>query len=57
MDTKEEMKLVNETHKILSDKSIKISATAVKFCFWGHAESVNIELREKQIVTRSKDFE
>ena len=46
--TKEEMKLVNETHKILSDKSIKISATAVRIpVFGGHAESVNIELKEK----------
>tara|TARA_B100000963_G_scaffold227773_1_gene198662 strand:+ start:2249 stop:3244 length:996 start_codon:yes stop_codon:yes gene_type:complete len=46
--TKEEMKLVNETHKILSDKSIKVSATAVRVpVFGGHAESVNIELKEK----------
>ena len=46
--TKEEMKLVNETHKILSDKSIKVSATAVRIpVFGGHAESVNIELEEK----------
>tara|TARA_B100000575_G_scaffold33556_1_gene22570 strand:- start:4909 stop:5904 length:996 start_codon:yes stop_codon:yes gene_type:complete len=46
--TKEEMKLVNETHKILSDKSINVSATAVRIpVFGGHAESVNIELREK----------
>ena len=46
--TKEEMKLVNETHKILSDKSIKVSATAVRIpVFGGHAESINIELKEK----------
>jgi aspartate-semialdehyde dehydrogenase len=46
--TKEEMKLVNETHKILSDKSVKVSATAVRIpVFGGHAESVNIELKEK----------
>lgn len=46
--TKEEIKLVNETHKILSDKSINISATAVRIpVFGGHAESVNIELKEK----------
>ena len=44
---KEEMKLVNETHKILSDKSINISATAVGIpVFGGHAESVNIEFSE-----------
>lgn len=46
--TKEEMKLVNETHKILSDKNIKISATAVRIpVFGGHGESVNIEVKKK----------
>lgn len=46
--TKEEMKLVNETHKILSDESVKVSATAVRIpVYGGHAESVNIELNEK----------
>ncbi len=46
--TKEEMKLVNETHKILSDKSIKVSATAVRIpVFGGHAESVNVEFTDK----------
>ena len=43
--TKEEMKLVNETQKILSDKSIKITATAVRVPVnGGHSESVNVEL-------------
>jgi aspartate-semialdehyde dehydrogenase len=42
--TKEEMKLVNETHKILGDESIRISATAVRVPVKGaHSESVNIE--------------
>jgi len=42
--TKEEMKLVNETHKILNDKTIKITATAVRVpVVGGHSESVNIE--------------
>ena len=42
--TKEEMKLVNETQKILSDDSVKITATAVRVpVFGGHSESVNIE--------------
>jgi len=42
--TKEEMKLVNETQKILSDKNINITATAVRVpVVGGHAESVNIE--------------
>ena len=42
--TKEEMKLVNETRKILGDDSIMISATAVRVpVIGGHSESVNIE--------------
>lgn len=42
--TKEEMKLVNETHKIL-DESIKLTATAVRVpVIGGHSEAVNIEL-------------
>jgi len=43
--TKEEMKLVNETQKILGDKQIKITATAVRVPVdGGHSESVNVEL-------------
>lgn len=43
--TKEEMKLVNETKKILSDESIGITATAVRVpVMGGHSESVNVEL-------------
>jgi aspartate-semialdehyde dehydrogenase len=43
--TKEEMKLVNETRKILNDNSIGVSATAVRVpVVGGHSESVNIEL-------------
>jgi aspartate-semialdehyde dehydrogenase len=42
--TKEEMKLVNEPKKILSDDSIKITATAVRIpVVGGHSEAVNIE--------------
>ena len=42
--TKEEMKLVNETQKILDDATIKVSATAVRIpVVGGHSESVNIE--------------
>lgn len=41
--TKEEMKLVNETHKILGDNSIGITATAVRIpVVGGHSETVNI---------------
>lgn len=42
--TKEEMKLVNETQKILGDSSIRITATAVRVpVHGGHSESVNLE--------------
>jgi aspartate-semialdehyde dehydrogenase len=42
--TKEEMKLVNETRKILNDDSIAVTATAVRIpVSGGHSESINIE--------------
>lgn len=42
--TKEELKLVRETHKILNDDSIGVTATAVRIpVVGGHSESVNIE--------------
>ncbi|MBT7010683.1 MAG: aspartate-semialdehyde dehydrogenase [Flavobacteriaceae bacterium] len=42
--TKEEMKLSNETHKIL-DKTIKVSATAIRIpVVGGHSESINLSL-------------
>jgi aspartate-semialdehyde dehydrogenase len=42
--TKEEMKMVNETHKILNDNSIAVSPTTVRVpVTGGHSESVNIE--------------
>ena len=44
--TKEEMKLVNETHKIL-DPNIKVTATAVRIpVVGGHGESVNLTLSQ-----------
>ncbi len=46
--TKEEMKMVNETKKILEDDSIAITATAVRVpVFYSHSESVNIETERK----------
>jgi len=45
--TKEEMKLVNETQKILNDDSIKVTATAVRIpVAGGHSESINIEFEK-----------
>ena len=46
--TKEEMKLVWETKKILGDDSIRVNPTAVRVpVFYGHSEAVNVETREK----------
>lgn len=45
--TREEMKLVHETRKILSDDSIRITSTAVRVpVLGGHSESVNVELEK-----------
>ena len=42
--TKEEMKMVNETRKIMRDESIKVSPTAIRVpVLGGHAESINLE--------------
>lgn len=42
--TKEEVKMIEETKKILGDDSLKITATAVRVpVFYGHSESVNLE--------------
>ena len=46
--TKEEMKMVNETRKILGDDSIKITATTVRVpVFNSHSESINIEFHNQ----------
>ncbi|RMH06753.1 MAG: aspartate-semialdehyde dehydrogenase [Nitrospirae bacterium] len=46
--TKEEMKLVNETRKIMGEETLRITATTVRVpVFIGHAESINIETAVK----------
>jgi aspartate-semialdehyde dehydrogenase len=46
--TKEEMKMVWETQKILADANIKVNATAVRVpVFFGHSEAVHIETIKK----------
>ncbi len=46
--TKEEMKMVNETKKIMHDDSIAVTATCVRVpVFGGHSESVNVETKKK----------
>ena len=45
--TKEEMKMVYETRKILEDDTIRVTATTVRVpVFYGHSESINIETKE-----------
>ena len=45
--TKEEMKMVNETKKIMGDDSIRVTATTVRIpVMGGHSESVNIEFEK-----------
>ncbi len=46
--TKEEMKMVHETVKIMEDPGVKVTATCVRVpVFYGHSESVNIETEKK----------
>lgn len=46
--TKEEMKMVWETRKILGDEAIAVNPTAVRVpVFYGHSEAIHIETREK----------
>jgi aspartate-semialdehyde dehydrogenase len=46
--TKEEMKMVWETRKILDDQEILVNPTAVRIpAFYGHSEAVHIETRDK----------
>lgn len=46
--TKEEMKMVNETRKILRDESIKVTSTTVRIpVIGGHSESVNVEFKNE----------
>jgi len=45
--TKEEMKMINETKKILEDDSVEVTATAVRVpVFVSHSEAINIELEK-----------
>jgi aspartate-semialdehyde dehydrogenase len=46
--TKEEMKMINETRKILHDNNLKITATTVRVpVAYGHSESINVELKDE----------
>jgi len=53
--TKEEMKMVWETRKIMEDDSIQVNPTAVRVpVFYGHSEAVHIETREKLTVEQAR---
>lgn len=55
--TKEEMKTVNETKKIMEDGSIKVTATCVRVpVFRCHSEAVNIETERKITAKKAKDL-
>lgn len=55
--TKEEMKVVWETRKILNDESIMVNATAVRVpVFYGHSEAVHIETKEKLTAEAAKEL-
>ena len=55
--TKEEIKLVKETQKILGDDQIRITATAIRIpVVGGHSESVNVELKSPSSVTEIRQL-
>lgn len=55
--TKEEMKMVNETRKILRDENIRVTATTVRIpVIGGHSESVNIEFERDYDLSEVKEI-
>lgn len=53
--TKEEMKMVNETKKIMQDENIRVTATTVRIpVIGGHSESVNVEFENEFDITEVK---
>ncbi|WP_340694718.1 aspartate-semialdehyde dehydrogenase [Hydrogenobacter thermophilus] len=60
--TKEEMKMLNETKKIMHDPNIRVSATTVRVpVFYGHSEAVSVKLKKelspeeaKKILSKAK---
>jgi aspartate-semialdehyde dehydrogenase len=55
--TKEEMKMVHETRKILEDDSIGVTATTVRVpVFYGHSESINIETKTNIAIDEAKSL-
>jgi aspartate-semialdehyde dehydrogenase len=55
--TKEEMKMIEETKKIMEDPEIRVTATTVRVpVFYGHAEAVNIETEKKITVEKATEL-
>jgi aspartate-semialdehyde dehydrogenase len=55
--TKEEMKMVNETRKIMRDDNIMVTATTVRIpVMGGHSESVNVEFADEYDVEEVKQL-
>ncbi len=55
--TSEEMKMVNETKKIMGDDSIRVTATTVRVpVHTGHSESVNIETQRKLTAAKAREI-
>lgn len=54
--TREEMKMINETHKILNDFTISITSTAVRLpVVGGHSESINAEFYKSFTISEVRD--
>jgi aspartate-semialdehyde dehydrogenase len=55
--TKEEMKMVNETRKIMEDQSIRVTATTVRVpVFYGHSEAVNVETERHLTAVEAREL-
>ncbi len=55
--TKEEMKMVNETRKIMGDQTIRVSATTVRVpVFYAHSESVNVTTSKKLTAEEAREL-
>jgi aspartate-semialdehyde dehydrogenase len=55
--TKEEMKMVWETRKIMGDDAIQVNPTAVRVpVFYGHSEAVHIETRDKLTAVQAREL-
>jgi aspartate-semialdehyde dehydrogenase len=55
--TKEEMKMTNETRKILEDETIRLAATTVRVpVFYGHSEAVNVETERKLTAAAAREL-